>query len=236
MTQTMNFDQFKSLSFDCYGTLIDWETGISSSLNGILNAHDVTAPQNVMLELFGKAEAEIESGPYRPYRDVLKAVLVKIGDVFGFEPSPEEFGSFSKSVMNWPAFPDASQALLKLATKYQLIILSNIDDDLFPYSQKLLGVDFDRVFTAQQIGSYKPSRRNFEYLVEHAGVPRNELLHVAQSLFHDIAPAKDMDLATVWINRREGVDGFGATPPAEATPDATVPDLRTLAVLAGSMT
>lgn len=227
----MNFDQFKCLSFDCYGTLIDWETGISSSLSGILKAHNVTASQDALLELYGKAEADIQSGPYRPYRQVLKAVLVKIGDVLGFEPSPDELDSFSTSVTNWPAFPDSSQALRKLADKYQLIILSNIDDDLFQFSQKLLGIDFDHVFTAQQIGSYKPSRRNFEYLVEHAGVPRHELLHVAQSLFHDIAPAKDMGLSTVWINRRQGLDGFGATRPAEAEPDFATSNLQSFAEL-----
>jgi 2-haloacid dehalogenase len=161
----------------------------------------------------------------------LKAVLVKIGDVLGFEPSSDELDSFSTSVTNWPAFPDSSQALRKLAAKYQLIILSNIDDDLFQFSQKLLGIDFDRVFTAQQIGSYKPSRRNFEYLVKHAGVPRHELLHVAQSLFHDIAPAKDMGLSTVWINRRQGLDGFGATRPAEAEPDFATSNLQSFAEL-----
>ena len=150
-------------------------------------------------------------------------------------PSRNELERFSASVMNWPAFTDSSQALGALATRYRLIILSNIDDDLFRSSQKLLGVEFDHVFTAQQIGSYKPSRQNFEYLIQHAGVPQHGILHVAQSLFHDIGPAKAMGISTMWVDRRQGLAGFGATPPAEAAPDAVVPDLRSLAVLTGTM-
>jgi 2-haloacid dehalogenase len=231
---TMNFDQFEVFSFDCYGTLIDWETGILSALQPILETNGVKASHDDLLELYGNAETEIEAGSYRPYREVLKAVLSKIGDVLGFEPSRDELENFSMSVMNWPAFPDSSQALHALSTQYRLIILSNIDDDLFRFSQKLLGVEFDHVFTAQQIGSYKPSRRNFEYLIQHARVRQHKILHVAQSLFHDIAPAKGIGLSTVWVNRRQGLSGSGATPPADAVPDLTVPDLRSLALLTGS--
>jgi 2-haloacid dehalogenase len=231
----VNFDRFKCLSFDCYGTLIDWETGISAALRPILETHEVSADPDALLEFYGKAETEIEAGPYRPYREVLKAVLVKFGDAFGFAPSRDELERFCTSVRSWPAFPDSSQALRALATRYRLIILSNIDEDLFRFSQRILGVEFAHVFTAQRIGSYKPSRRNFEYLIRHAGAPRHEILHVAQSLFHDIAPAKEMGLSTVWVNRRQGLPGSGATPPAEANPDLEVPDLRSLAVLTGAM-
>ncbi|MCH7841395.1 MAG: haloacid dehalogenase type II [Chloroflexi bacterium] len=231
----MEFDHFECVSFDCYGTLIDWETGISSALRPVLERHEISIGHYPLLELYGKAEAEIEAGSYQPYHEVLKDVLSMIGDILGFEPSPDEFESFSTSVRNWPAFTDSSQALRALAAQYRLIILSNIDDDQFRFSQKILGVEFDQVFTAQQIGSYKPSRQNFEYLIQHAGVPRHKILHVAQSIFHDIAPAKAIGIATVWVNRRQGLGGFGATPPAEAVPDATVPDLRSLAVLTGAM-
>jgi 2-haloacid dehalogenase len=231
----MNFDHFESLSFDCYGTLIDWESGILSTLRPILEMHEVKVTHDELLALYGKTEAEVEAGPYRPYREVLKAVLFKIGDTFGFEPSRDELENFSMSVAKWPAFPDSSQALHALAVKYRLIILSNIDDDLFLFSQKLLGIEFDHVFTAQKIGSYKPSPRNFGYLIQHAGVPQHKILHVAQSLFHDIAPAKGMGFSTVWVNRRQNLEGSGATPAAEATPDLTVPDLRSLAVLTGVM-
>jgi len=231
----MNFDHFECLSFDCYGTLIDWETGIWSALRPILERHAVKASRDDLLAFYAKAETEIEGGVYRLYREVLKGVLSKMGDQLGFEPSHGELESFSLSVMNWPAFPDLLQTLRALATPYRLIILSNIDDDLFAFSQKRLGVDFDHVFTAQQIGSYKPSRRNFEYLIQHAGVAQHKILHVAQSLFHDIAPAKDMGLSTVWVNRRQDLSGPGATPPAEASPEWTVPDLRSLAVLTAAM-
>ena len=232
---TMNFDHFECISFDCYGTLIDWETGIASALRPILETHEVPMDHNALLELYGKAATEIEAGSYRPYCEVLKAVLSQIGDVLGFEPSLNELLSFSTSVMNWPAFTDSSEALRALSTQYRLIILSNVDDDLFRYSEKLLGVEFNHVFTAQQIGSYKPSRQNFDYLIQNAGAPQNKILHVAQSIFHDIAPAKALGFSTVWVDRRQGLEGFGATPPAEAVPDATVPDLRSLAVLTGTM-
>ena len=231
----MNFDQFECLSFDCYGTLIDWETGIVSALSPILEAHDVRISREDLLELYGRAESEIESGPYAPYREVLKGVLSRIGEVFDFKPDLDETERFSISVADWPAFPDSHDALKALAKKYRLIILSNIDDDLFKYSQKLLGVEFDHVFTAQQIGSYKPSHRNFEYLIQHAGAPKRNILHVAQSLFHDIKPAGSMGISTVWVNRRQGFKGSGATPQAEAKPDVTVADLRSLAVLTGTL-
>ncbi|MCK4465280.1 MAG: HAD-IA family hydrolase, partial [Bacteroidales bacterium] len=120
-----------------------------------------------------------------------------------------------------------------LQTKYRLIILSNIDDDLIEYSAKLLDVDFDEIFTAQQIGAYKPSLRNFQYLIKNAGVPQDQVLYVAQSLFHDIAPAKQLGFSTVWLNRRKDMEGFGATPPAETEPDLEVADMKKLAFLAG---
>ena len=231
----MNFDHFECLSFDCYGTLIDWETGIAAAFRPILDTHKIKTSHGDLLELFGRVETEIEAGPYRTYREVLRTVLSRIGDVLKFEPSSEESERFATSVMDWPAFPDSPQALRALATRYRLIILSNIDDDLFQFSQKRLGVDFDHVFTAQQIGSYKPSRRNFEYLLQHAGVPQDKMLHVAQSFFHDITPASEIGLSTVWVNRRQHLSGPGATPPAEAEPDLMVPDLRSLAVLTGCM-
>jgi len=231
----MNWDQFDCLSFDCYGTLIDWEKGILAALHPILEAHRVSAGDNALLELFAKAESGIEAGPYRYYRNVLEDVLIDIGKEIGFKPSRDELKRFSLSVKDWAAFPDSASALRALSNKYRLIIISNIDDDLFQFSERALKVKFDHVFTSQQIGSYKPSMRNFEYLIQNAGVPVHKLLHVAQSLFHDLMPAKKAGLSTVWINRRKGKDGFGATLPAAAEPDLTVPDLRTLAVLAGTL-
>ena len=130
----MDFDHFDCLSFDCYGTLIDWETGISGALQPILECHGVEASREDLLELYGRAEAGAETGPYRPYREVLRIVLSEIGAALGFEPSSDELEDFSSSVRNWPSFPDSSEALKALAAQYRLIILSNIDDDLFAFS------------------------------------------------------------------------------------------------------
>jgi len=137
-------------------------------------------------------------------------------------------------VKDWPAFPDSTRALQALKKKYKLAILSNIDDDLIAFSVQRLG-QFDWIITAQQAKSYKPSLNNFYLALERIGVPKNKILHVAQSLFHDIAPAKALGLSTVWINRRHNKAGFGATPPAQAQPDLQVPDLQTLAVTMGLM-
>jgi 2-haloacid dehalogenase len=132
-------------------------------------------------------------------------------------------------VQAWPAFPDSSPALQALQEKYKLAIISNIDDDLFTFSARKLQVQFDWVITAQQARSYKPSLQNFHLAFERIGLPRTKMLHVAQSLFHDIVPAKALGLSTVWVNRRHNKAGFGATPPAQARPDLEVPDLQTLA-------
>lgn len=229
----MDFESFECLSFDCYGTLIDWETGLLRTLRSIFSRHGAELRDQEILESYAAAETDIEAGGYRPYRQILREVLSRLGHQYGFDPDSEDLDQFSHSVKDWPPFPDSPGALAALQQKYRLIILSNIDDDLFQYSADRLGVDFDRVFTAQQIGSYKPSAENFAYLLDSAGVPREQILHVAQSLFHDIAPAKRVGLATVWVNRRSGQSGAGATPVARAEPDLEVPDLRTLAYLAG---
>ena len=231
----LDFQQFKYLSFDCYGTLIDWETGLTSSLGSILHAHGVSLGHDELLETYGKAEAEIEAGPFLSYREVMQSVLRKFGDIHHFKASAEELEAFPNSIREWPAFTDSTEALQALSTRYKLVILSNIDDDLFRFSQEVLGIEFDHVFTAGQIGSYKPSHLNFEYMIRKIGVPPEEILHVAQSLFYDIAPARELGLSTVWVNRRQGLEGSGATPEAEAVPDLEIPDLRSLAVQTGTL-
>lgn len=223
------FDRFEALTFDCYGTLIDWETGISYALRPIFEAHHVTSPAEHTLELYGELESQGENGPYRDYKSILRTVLSGMGQRLGFNPTAAELDRFGLSVADWPAFPDSARALQALKHQYKLGILSNIDDDLFAYSAARLGVAFDWVVTAQQARSYKPSLNNFHLLIERLGLPRDRILHVAQSLYHDIAPAKSLGLATVWVNRRQGRPGSGATPPAQAQPDLEVPDLETLA-------
>jgi len=151
----------------------------------------------------------------------------------GVTPSAEELAAFGGSVVEWPAFPDSADALARLSSRYALVVITNCDDDLFAASNRRLGVEFAQVITAQQAGSYKPSHRNFELAFERIDAPQARILHVAQSLFHDHVPAKALGLSTVWVNRRHDRPGSGATPPAAATPDLVVPDMASLAHLAG---
>ena len=229
---TLELTRYTTLTFDCYGTLIDWETGITNAMRPILAAHDIEQTDDQIQELFGELES-VAQRPYKTYREVLSLVLDGFGERHGFEPTAGERQAFSTSVLNWPAFPDSSESLHRLSKHYDLVILSNVDDDLFQEgSAPKLGVDFHAVITAQQVGSYKPDPRNFQHMLSQLERPKEQILHVAQSLFHDIAPAKDAGLTTVWINRRHGRDGFGATPPQEATPDLELPDMATLANMA----
>jgi 2-haloacid dehalogenase len=227
----IDFDAFDVLTFDCYGTLIDWESGLLEAYRPILAHHRVSAGDEELLERYGVHEAELESGPYLRYIEVLKGVLRRIGDDFGFEPSEEELEAFGASVGDWPAFDDSADALQRLHERFKLAPITNCDDNLFAASQPKLGVEFDWVITAEQARAYKPSHRNFELAFERIGLPRERILHVAQSLYHDHVPAKELGLTSVWIDRRGGKEGSGATPPAEASPDLTLPDMRSLSEL-----
>lgn len=225
----VNFEGVEYLTFDCYGTLIDWETGIVGSLRPIIERHDRSIDERTLLERFATFEAEIEAGEFVPYREVLRRVVDCYGQWLGFEPSQQDRESFSSSVGAWPAFPDTKEALAQLATRFRLVVLSNVDDDLFSGSDERLGSPFHAVFTAQQIGSYKPSKRNFRYAIEKLGGEASRIVHVAQSLYHDIAPAREVGLRTVWIDRRSGQKGTGATPLANADPDAKFESLAAIA-------
>jgi 2-haloalkanoic acid dehalogenase type II len=214
-----------AITFDCYGTLIDWETGILAGLRAALRPHGIDAADDELLESYANAEATLEAGP--------------IATSLGVTLSEEEAAGFGGSVADWPAFPDSHAALAQLKTRFRLGVLTNCDDDLFAASNRRLGVEFDWVVTAQQVGSYKPDERNFLALLERLaadGVEPGRVLHVAQSLYHDHEPAKRLGLRTVWIDRRHGRPGTGATPPADARPDATfesMADLATAAVPSG---
>lgn len=232
MPPVLDFERFDVLTFDCYGTLIDWETGLLEALRPVLAAHGVGAADDAVLEAFARYEAAVEAGSYRPYREVLGAALRGVGEDLGFEPSEDEVERFGGSVVDWPAFPDSAAALARLHTRFSLGVITNCDDDLFAASARRLGTTFDAVVTAQQARRYKPNPRPFELMFERLGLPPKRVLHVAQSLFHDHVPAKRLGLTTVWIDRRHGQAGFGATPPASATPDLTVPDMAALADLA----
>jgi len=231
--QTVDLSRFEVLTFDCYGTLIDWEAGIAAGLRGVLEPRGVAVVDD-LLERYARHEAAVEAGPYAPYREVLARSLRGVCAELGVEPTVAEEQAFGGSVGDWPAFPDSPDALARLAARYRLAVVTNCDDDLFAASNRRLGVTFDWVITAQQVRSYKPSERNFEVAFERIGVPRERILHVAQSLFHDHVPAKRLGLTTVWIDRRHDRPGSGATPPASATPDLVAADMATFADLATS--
>ena len=224
----MNFEQFEILSFDCYGTLVDWESGILNALKPILSNHNINASDQEILELFARLESKQESGNYLKYREILKNVVQDFGKELNFEPTETEVNALPDSIQNWEPFPDTVQSLKALKKRYKLTIISNIDDELFAHTAKKLAVEFDWVITAEQVKSYKPSLQNFQVALQRMGIAGNRLLHVAQSIYHDIVPAKTMGLATVWVNRRKNQEGFGATVPANETPDLELPDLKSL--------
>ena len=228
----LDFGAFDVLTFDCYGTLIDWESGILRSIRRVLEAHDRHAPSKEILVRFARLESDVQAGPYLPYREILSEVDEGFGRELDFRPSREERSALAESVAAWSPFGDTVPALNALRSRYRLAVISNVDDDLFAGSARQLGVDFDQVVTAQQVGSYKPALRNFRIAFDRLGVPADRILHVAQSLFHDVAPANRLGLSSVWVNRRSGRAGPGATSPAEARPSVEVPDLATLADLA----
>jgi 2-haloacid dehalogenase len=229
---TLDLDGVEALTFDCYGTLIDWEAGLWSAFEPILAAHRVMATDDDVLERYARHEAAAEAGPYRRYREVLAAGLHGVAEELGFTPSPDEVAIFSGSVVDWPAFPDSAAALERLHRRFRLGVITNCDDDLFAASARRLATDFDWVVTAQQAGSYKPNEANFSLALERIALPIERIVHVAQSIYHDHVPAKRLGFRTVWINRRHDRPGSGATPPATATPDATYPDMASFAAAA----
>ncbi len=228
----LDFARYEALTFDCYGTLIDWETGLADAFRPVLAAHGVEADPEDLLARYARHEAELEHGPYLAYRELVAESLRRVAAELGFTPAPGEAAAFGAAVADWPAFADSPAALARLAQRYRLGVITNCDDDLFAASRRRLGATFDWVVTAQQAGAYKPDERPFALAFERIGLPRERILHVAQSLFHDHVTAKRLGLATVWIDRRSGREGTGATPPAEATPDATYPDMASFAAAA----
>jgi len=226
---SIDCERFEAITFDCYGTLIDWESGILGHLRAMLHRNGVAVPaDDELLRDFARYELEAESGGFRPYRSVLTDVALGFCKAHGFEPADEEVTQFAASVGVWPPFTDTVPALKALAGRFRLAIVSNVDDDLFAGSAAELGVNFDEVVTAQQIRSYKPHPAHFHEVLKRLALPSGKVLHVAQSLYHDIAPARELGLTSVWVNRRAGKKGGGATAPSDARPDHEVPDLRTL--------
>ena len=228
----LDFSRFEIFTFDCYGTLIDWEAGILSALHRILAAHGKTIDDATILKLYGDYEQHCEQDPFRPYREVLQSVVRQFGAEFGFTPTPEEVRSLPASLPTWKPWPDTIDALLQLNARFRLGIISNVDDDLFAATRPQLKVDLDEVVTAQQAQAYKPSLKFFELALSRVHAPAHRVLHVAQSVFHDIVPAQSLGLATVWVNRPSARPGVGAVKSAQATPDLTVSSLAELAAAA----
>lgn len=224
-------DRFDLLTFDCYGTLVDWETGIIEGVRTVCAAHGRSADAATTLKAFGDAEHVVQGERYRSYREVLALTLRRMGSALGFGPTAAECDAFAASVGDWPPFPDTVNALRRLGARFRLGIVSNVDDDLFAETRKRLDIDFDWVVTAQQVGSYKPAPTHFEEMAARSGIARERTLHVAQSLFHDIAPASALGYATVHVNRKSRGGATGATPVSPAQPDAEVPDMAGLARL-----
>lgn len=229
----MDFSRYKFLSFDCYGTLIDWETGILSALRPLLRRHGKQLADSELLALYAELEAAEEAGEYKRYREVLANVVRHLGERLGFTPSPGETAGLAESIADWRPFPDTVDALRRLQTRYKLAILSNIDDDLFAHTAKRLEVPFDLVITAQQCRSYKPSLNNFRTLLKRVALGPEEILHCAESRFHDVAPARELGISSVWVNRHAGRPGASASGAGAAVPNLEVPDLKTLAERAG---
>ena len=224
---SIDFDRFEWVSFDCYGTLVDWETGISTAAGDVLESHGVRKSRAEVLALFADAEPRVQgSGEFLEYRAVLRRVMAAIGAGLGIQCSESDLDCLADTLPGWPVFPEVVEALNALQTRCRLAVISNVDDDLFAGTARALGVDFDVVVTAQQVRSYKPNLRNFHAARERMGVETDRWLHVAESLYHDIGPANRLGIKSVWVNR---AGSGGGTRRADAVPDLVVPDLATLA-------
>jgi len=228
----MSFDSIRLITFDCYGTLIDWENGMLAALRPLFSRDGRKTPDAQILELYGEIEAELESGPYLPYREILSRTAQEIGRRLKIEVSVDEGRGFASSLTRWKPFIDTVAALQSMAKRFRLGIISNVDDDLFAETRKKLApVEFDFVVTAQQMQSYKPSHRNFEEAIRRSGLSKDQVLHAGQSLYHDIAPANALQIRNVWVNRRSIRPGASATRAGTATPNYEVRNLAELSVL-----
>lgn len=226
-----NLNDLEVISFDCYGTLVDWEHGLIEALRPFLAAHSVNLPAADILELYAGIEAELEQGPYQKYREILRGVIRRFGVKLGFLVDPADEDLILKALPEWKPFADSAEALKILKTRYRLALFSNIDRDLWEPARRLLKVHFDWVITAEDAGAYKPSPVFFRKALETVGRPASKILHVAQSLYHDIGPARSLSLPNVRVNRRQGKNGPGAAPASTAIPDWEIPDLKTLVQL-----
>jgi 2-haloacid dehalogenase len=225
----LDFTRFEVLTFDCYGTLINWEDGILRCMHRVLAAHGKHTEDATILRLYGDFELKAEQGEYRRYREVLQSVVRQFGQQLSFSPTDQEANSLPESLKEWQPWPDTVAALHELQSRFRLAIVSNVDDDLFSATLPELGAQFDQIITAQQAGAYKPSLKIFRLALSQVGVPADRVLHVGQSVYHDVLPAQSLGLATVWVNRPSARTGVGAVKAAEGRPDLLVSSLAELA-------
>ncbi|MDE2791297.1 MAG: haloacid dehalogenase type II [Paracoccaceae bacterium] len=211
----MKLTDFKALTFDVYGTLIDWETGMVKGLKPLTDRVDGTLSRNEILEVHAHYESSTQrQTPAKVYSQLLPVVYKRLAEEWGVEAGWDECLAYGRSVEHWPAFADSAGALQYLKKHYKLVVLSNVDNASFAHSNRKLEVAFDAAYTAEDVGSYKPSPRNFEYMIENLGrlgIEKGDILHTAESLFHDHKPANEFGLANCWIYRRHNQEGFGAT-------------------------
>jgi 2-haloacid dehalogenase/putative hydrolase of the HAD superfamily len=210
------------VTFDCYGTLVDWESGLADAFRAEAERDGFQLRRDEIISIYHDVEPEVQAGEYRLYRDVLAETARRVAARLGWALPPERAGFLAESLPDWPVFVDTRPALERLRTRFDLAILSNVDDDLLAATMERIGVAFDWAVTAQQVRSYKPAKGHFQRAIERAGGDRRRLLHAAQSYFHDIRPALQLKLDAVWVNRKgEEVDG--------ARPLHSVRDLQELA-------
>lgn len=219
------------ISFDCYGTLIDWESGILGALRQLAQARGVVLADDVILSAYSEIEPRLQGAAYRSYRAILKDLAGEFARRFGFEATEAECNALPESIARWEPFADTVPALRALKAQYKLAIVSNIDNDLIAATLRRLEVPFDWVVTAEEVRSYKPGRAHFEELLHRTGLPRGAHLHAAESLFHDIAPARALGIPNVWVQRANPARSAKASRVADVVPGRTVADLRGLADL-----
>ncbi|KND57374.1 2-haloalkanoic acid dehalogenase [Candidatus Paraburkholderia schumanniana] len=211
----MELTDFDTLTFDCYGTLIDWETGIFEGLRPLLQRVRPAPTRDQVLEAHARHESSQQKyTPAKRYQELLAIVYKRLAEEWGVSHTHEECVAYGRSIRNWPAFEDSANALHYLKQHYKLVILSNVDNESFTHSNAKLQVEFDAIITAEDVGSYKPSARNFEYMIGklgERGIRKEKILHTAESLFHDHKPANKFGLTSCWIYRRHAQPGFGAT-------------------------
>jgi 2-haloacid dehalogenase len=229
----MGFDSIRLITFDCYGTLIDWETGMLAAMRPLFSRNGRRFADLQLLEQYGEVEAELEAGPYLRYREVLSRTLQEVGSRLGVKISADDGRQFAESLTRWEPFPDTVVSLQTLQKRFRLGIISNVDDDLFSATRQKLPVQFDVVVTAQQVESYKPSLKNFQEALRRSGLKREEILHAGQSVYHDVIPANSLGIKTVWVNRPSIRPGAGATKPAVAQATAELRSLAELMALLG---